>query len=375
MEVYPMITLEDVCVVHVASHYPPSLGGLERVVAQLATDRRRRGLPVEVFTSKTRQLPTATSMDDEFVHRFRTWEVANTPIIPGLLGALFRLPRCSIIHLHVGQAFAPEIVYLTHLLRRLPYVAHVHLDVGPSSRAGFLLRVYKPFILGPILRRAGVVVVFSDEQRSVIASRHRVDPDRIAVVPNGVDESFRYTGVRSLSKKPRLLFVGRLTVQKNVSLLLRALEGVSDRFETVLVGDGALEAELRQVVDDLRLHNVHFHGRADGAELRDLYRQADVFVLPSEREGLPLVLLEAMAMGLPIVATDVPGNRDVVVPKENGVLVPLGDPGALREALLRVTADPVNYRRMSENCKCLARNYSWREVAADFDRLYSRLHK
>lgn len=370
-----MTRRDDACIVHVASHYPPSLGGLERVVEQLATVRRNRGLQVQVLTSQSGQSPTLACEDDDFVRRFRSWEVANTAIIPGLLSALFKIPRCSIIHLHIGQAFVPEIVYLSHLLRRLPYVAHVHLDVGPSSWAGFLLRLYKPVVLGPVLRRAGMVVVFSHEQRSVVMSRYRINPDRIAVVPNGVDESFLYTGVRSLHPRPRLLFVGRLAVQKNLPLLLHALNGVSDRFETILVGDGAMSGELRQVANDLRLHNVRFHGRADGSELRDLYRQADVFVLPSEREGLPLVLLEAMAMGLPIVATDVPGNRDVVVPGQNGMLVPLGDPGALREALLRVTADPVDYQRMSDNCKRLAKSYSWRVVADNFDRLYSELRK
>ena len=362
-------------IVHVTAHYPPSLGGMEKVVESLAVNRKRQSLEVGVLTSLDGQPRTDGSTGADFVRRFRSWEVAHTSIIPGLPLELLRLSRHTVIHLHVAQAFVPEVVYAAHLLRGLPYVAHFHLDVGPSGRAGFLLRAYKPLILGPVLRAAATVVVFTDEQRSAVTSKYGVDPTRIAVIPNGVDETFSYPGPRLLHPKPRLLFVGRLSVQKNLSLFLHALDGVSEQFETTLVGEGELEAELKKAVDDLRLQNVRFHGRADGAELLELYRNADVFVLPSEREGMPLVLLEAMAMGLPIVATDIPGNRDVVVHGETGVLVSLADPSALRQALLSVTGDVDRYQRMTETSRRLVGRYSWKMVGAEFERLYAQASK
>jgi len=155
-------------------------------------------------------------------------------------------------------------------------------------------------------------------------------------------------------------------------LLLQALDGVSEQFETTLVGDGELDAVLRAAATRRGLHNVRFYGRAHGAELRELYRQADAFVLPSAREGMPLVLLEALAMGLPIIATDIPGTREIVRPGENGILVPLGDPRALRQGLLDVTGDPERYRKMSETSRQLAEGYSWEVVSAEFERLYAR---
>ena len=359
-------------VVHVTAHYPPFLGGLEKVVEALAANRERQGLDVDVLTSLDGQPRTCGRGGADFVRRLRSWEVAHTAIIPGLPGELLKLPERSVVHLHVAQAFVPEVVYAAHLLRGVPYVAHLHLDVGPSGWGGFMLRAYKPLVLGPVLRAAATVVAFTDEQRSMVASRYGVDPARIAVIPNGVDERFFYAGQRALHAKPRLLFVGRLSVQKNLMQFLRALDGVSEQFETTLVGAGELEAELRQAAGRMRLRNVRFHGRADGAELRELYRNADVFVLPSQREGMPLVLLEALAMALPIVATDVPGNRDVVVHGHNGILAPLGDPSALREALLEVTADPDRYRRMSETSRQLASRYSWSAIGAEFERVYAR---
>jgi glycosyltransferase involved in cell wall biosynthesis len=129
---------------------------------------------------------------------------------------------------------------------------------------------------------------------------------------------------------------------------------------------------LRETADRLRLQNVRFHGRADNAELRGLYQDADVLVLPSEREGMPLVLLEALAVGLPIVATDIPGNRDVVLPGRTGLLVPPSDPAQLRRALLEVTGDAQRYQRMSEAARARAARYSWTSVGAEFERLYAQ---
>jgi glycosyltransferase involved in cell wall biosynthesis len=358
-------------IVHVTAHYPPFLGGLEKVVEALAVNQKMQGLDVEVLTSLDGQRTADDSGGTGFVRRLRAWEVAHTVIMPGLVGELLRLPERSVVHLHIARAFVPEVVYAAHILRGLPYVAHLHLDFGPSGRAGFMLRAYKPLLLAPVLRAAAAVVTFTDGQRSTVASTYGVDPARIAVIPNGVDGTFFYAGPRSLHSRPRLLFVGRLAVQKNLLLFLRALDGVSEQFETTLVGEGELQAELRQAVTDMRLRNVRFHGRADGAELRELYRSADVFVLPSEREGMPLVLLEALAMALPIVATDIPGNRDVVVHGQNGILTPLGLPSALRQALFSVTGDPDRYARMSEMSRQLANKYSWRAVGAEFERLYA----
>lgn len=363
-------------VVHVSPHYPPYLGGLEKVVQALAAYRRAQGLEVSVLTALDRlsAVGCADGPDPAGavpVRRLRSFELAHTAIMPRLPAALLGLPRRSLIHLHVSQAFLPEAVYAAHLVRGLPYIAHLHLDVGPSGPAGVLLGAYKPLVLRPVLRAAARVVVFTAGQRSAVSARYGIDPARIAVIPNGVEEKFFNPARRLPRARPRLLFVGRLAVQKNIPLLLGALAGISDRFETTLAGDGELEARLKDLAARLELKNVTFHGRADGAELRDLYRSADIFVLPSEREGMPLVLLEALAAGLPVVATDIPGNRDVIVDGVHGVLVPSGDASALRKALLSVSADLRGYQRMSAASRGLAAQYSWAAVGAAVEKLYA----
>ncbi len=362
-------------VVHVTSHYPPTLSGVGKVVESLAANRKRQGLSVDVLTSREAKSGFPETANPDFVRRLRCYQVAHTRIIPALFGELLKLPRGSVIHVHFGGAFAPEVTYAACRIRRMPYIVHFHGDVGPSGWAGFLLRIYKPMILRRVLRAAASVVVPTADFTSTVSMRYGVDPARIAVIANGVDDSFVYTGQRRLHAKPRLLFVGRLSVQKNLPLLLRALDGVSEQFDTILVGDGELEGQLKRLAAELRLRNVRFHGRADGTGLRDLYRNADVFVLPSIWEGMPLVLLEALAMGLPIVATDVSGNRQVVVHGENGLLVPSGDPLALRQALLSVTDNPDLYQHMSQVSQSLACKYSWVQVGAELERVYAQARK
>jgi glycosyltransferase involved in cell wall biosynthesis len=361
-------------VTHVVGYYPPHLGGMEKVVEVLAGLQSESGVAAQVMTSNE-------GGDGHYVDpypglavlRLRAFSVAHTPVIPGLFFKLLRLNRTAIVHLHVAQAFAPEAVLLAAGIRRFPYIAHVHLDVEPSGPAGFLLKIYKPFALKLVLRRANLVVVFTEEQRQKMHNQYNVDLRKIEVMPNGVEAKFFSDETRSLHARPRLLFVGRLGIQKNLPLLLRALDGVSEQFETTIVGDGELEGEIKRLATDLRLQNVTFAGRAAGERLLEYYRQADVFVLPSEREGMPLVLLEAMAMGLPIVATDVMGNRDVIVHNANGLLVPYNDTAAFRSALLEIVADQDTYEKLSRTSRAMADEYTWESVVARFKGLYERV--
>ena len=140
----------------------------KRWSSRLWPAKGREGWTCRVLTSLDEPL---TDGSPEFVRHIRAFEVAHTSIMPTLPLELLRLARGSIVHLHIAQAFVPEAVYTAHVLRGLPYVAHLHLDVGPSGPAGFLLRAYKPFVLRKVLRGAGVVVVFTDDQRQTIARR------------------------------------------------------------------------------------------------------------------------------------------------------------------------------------------------------------
>lgn len=355
-------------IVHVSSNYPPRLGGLENVVKELATQQQQAGRDVRVVTSRLGYYPEYRDVVP--VTRLWALEIAHTPLMPGLLPQLLKLGKTDIVHVHVAQAFVPEVVQLASRIKGFRYIAHVHLDIAPSGPAGLLLKAYKPLLLGPMLRGALRTVIFTQEQRQLMINKYRLQDAKVVIVPNGVAAQFYYAHPRSLHTPPRLLFVGRLSKQKNLPLLLNALDGVSHKFDTRVIGDGELRSEHESLAKRLKLQNVQFYGRQDGEDLRKHYQEADVFILPSEREGMPLVLLEAMAMALPTVGTDVTGTRDVVHDGVTGYLVPLDDVQKFRQALEAIVSDDARYRAMSKQANKDAQQYSWKTVAKRFQELY-----
>lgn len=355
-------------IVHVTANYPPRLGGLENVVKEMAVGQYEDGKDVRVITSR---LGYRDDYKDEVkVQRLRAIEIAHTPLMPGLLWQLLKIKKRDMVHIHVAQAYVPEMVWLASLFKRFNYVAHIHLDVAPSGPAGVILGLYKALILKFVLRRARYVIVFTKDQKQLMQRRYGLADRRVVVVPNGVSERFYQYEPRTLHHPPRLLFVGRLSLQKNLPLFLNSLKGISHKFETRIVGDGDLRTEHEALARELGLKNVHFYGRQDGEALLAQYKKADVFVLPSEREGMPLVLLEAMAMALPIVGTDVTGIKDVVDSGKTGQLVALDDQKAFAAALEAVTANPKDYQKMSQAALKKAEDYSWVKVRERFYELY-----
>src|SRR5437763_16736290 len=134
-------------IVHVTSYYPPHLGGMEKGTALRAERFADRGYTVSVYTSDIGYSRKAVSNTKVQVHYLKSIEFAHTPIIFTLFFRLLALPRHSLIHLHIAQAFSPEIVYLISKLKGIPYVAHIHYAANHSGPWGFLLRPYKKWFL------------------------------------------------------------------------------------------------------------------------------------------------------------------------------------------------------------------------------------
>jgi glycosyltransferase involved in cell wall biosynthesis len=262
------------------------------------------------------------------------------------------------------------VVWATSRLRRRDYIAHFHLDIEPSGPMGRLWTGYKRWVLGPFLRGAHQVLVLTESQRRFLADAHGVDPRRVTVLPNGVSDEF-FIPVRARSAGAlRLLYVGRLTRQKNVGRLLAAMAEVTAAVQLRIVGDGEERADLEDRGRRLGLDNVTFAGPATGAGLVAAYRWADALVLTSDREGMPLVVLEAMAASLPVLATDVPGVRETV--GTDGLLVPV-DPAAIAGAIDRLADDEALRLDLAWASARRARRHSWATLLATLDQVYDRV--
>jgi glycosyltransferase involved in cell wall biosynthesis len=191
------------------------------------------------------------------------------------------------------------------------------------------------------------VICNSAALKTELSNHYRVPPARLTVIHNGVD--LNYFQPRALASPPdpaRVLTVARLVPDKDQQTLIQAFRLVAGDHpgaELWLVGDGPAEKALRQLAaDSLPPGKVRFFpGQVDP---RPFFQQADLFVLSSVHEAFPNVVLEAMAMGLPVVATRVGGVAELVVPGETGWLVPPRDPAALAAAISQLLADPRTLR-------------------------------
>ncbi|GAA3780036.1 glycosyltransferase family 4 protein [Streptomyces chiangmaiensis] len=357
-------------IVQITPYYPPHLGGLERVVSHLAQQLAERH-DVRVLTTAlgSAGVPRKGLENGVAVHRYRAVEVAHTALAPGLAAGLARVPRDAVLHLHCAHALLPELVALTTRLRGMRFLLHFHLDVDASGRLGALLPYYKRHVLGRVLRAAAGVIVLTSEQAAFLTDTYRVPAERVHVVPNGVAGTY-FMPVRETASNPlKLLYVGRLSAQKNVARLLQAMSMVRGAVQLRVVGDGELRTGLEAQSDQLGLENVEFSGGLLGEELVKAYADADAFVLASDKEGMPLVVLEAMAAALPVVATDVPGTRELVA--GTGLLAK-PEPAALAESIDAVAADPVLRHRLAVASAERARSYSWEAVARRVEDVYAK---
>ena len=360
-------------IVQITPYYPPHLGGLENVVWHLAQQLSGHH-DVEVVTTDigAAGAPRRASDGRVRVRRHRALELAHTPVAPGVVPAVLRTPRSAVLHLHAAHAVLPEQVLLAAAMRRQPFLLHFHLDVDASGRLGRLLPLYKRHGFGRALRAAAGVIVLTDAQAEFVQHTYGVAPDRTFVVPNGVGGEY-FLPVTGRAVGPlRLLFVGRLSVQKNVARLLEAMSRVRADVTLDIVGEGEQRPALAATADRLGLTNVTFLGDRRGDDLVRCYAGADVFVLPSDKEGMSLAALEAMAAGLPIVATDVPGNSELL--RDVGLLVE-PDASSLAAAVDAVAADESLRLRLANASSSASLRYSWEAVARRVEDVYAEVYR
>jgi phosphatidylinositol alpha-mannosyltransferase len=199
----------------------------------------------------------------------------------------------------------------------------------------------------------------------------------VDVIPNGVDtETFQPDrNERPGSDRFCILYVGRLEPYKGVADLIEALSIVNDPTICLkIAGDGSLNQALRQQTTDLGLNDrVAFLGGIRKQEMPGVYGSADALCLPSIVEGMSNVVLEAMASGLPVVVTDIPGSRDLVQNDRSGLIVPPSEPGKVAEALQKLAGSAETRKRFSAAARIKAGEMSWKKVTEDYIAIYERV--
>lgn len=351
-------------ILHLYKDYFPVLGGIENHIKWLAEGMAARGHDVSVLVTNTGRGDVAETVNGVQVQKVsRHFNISSAPIGLGMAGQLRRMGRdAQIVHLHAPYPPGELAQLLVGAGKRT--VITWHSDI--VKQAG-LLRFYAPF-LRAALKQADKILVASPpyvQSSAFLHPVHQQTPQKIAVVPFGIDltrfaaepppqtsptvgegaddGSVNATAIRArYGPEPLVLFVGRMRYYKGLHVLVEAMAQVENA-RCLIVGVGPLEAEIRAQVAGLGLaERISFAGEVDDADLPAYYRAADIFCLPSvhRSEALGIVLLEAMASGLPLISTELgTGTSWVNQHEATGLVVPAGDAGALAGAIDRLAGD------------------------------------
>lgn len=221
------------------------------------------------------------------------------------------------------------------------------------------------------------IVAVSDNARDVCLHVERIAPAKVSVILNGVDTGLFAPGTRrDPALVPKIGIVARLSPEKDHATLLAACAILAGRqlpFTLEVIGDGPLRGELQERAAALGLGGrVNFCGMQE--DVAGLLRELDLFVLSSVTEGISLTLLEAMATELPVVATEVGGNPEVVLDGSTGFLVPAGNPAFMAERLAQLLGDPGQRQQMGARGRRRVRElFDVRSTSSRYEQLYSAL--
>ena len=352
-------------IVHMVSSL--QVGGMEQFVLRIANEQLRRGHKVAVIGLQGGPL----------------LEQAQSLGLQAMaLNGLRRIPRLIRVTRHLIR-LRPDVVHV-HNSSPLPYALLSKMRGRARvimTRHGLTERI--PLASSRQLRYTDAVVAVS-EAAAVALKRSRPDcADKITVIPNGVESAKPLRSRREVRASLGLgdelvgVIVARVDNAKGHSTLLRALALLQEqdiRLTMLVVGDGPERSRVESLAQHLELgcDRVRFLGfRSD---VSDLLGAADLFVLPSLTEGMPISVLEAMAQALPIVATSVGGIPELIAEPHQGILIPVNDPAALSNALIRLASDPLLRCNMGgAACRRAREHFSFEEMARKYEALYMSL--
>jgi glycosyltransferase involved in cell wall biosynthesis len=309
--------------------------------------------------------------------------VALTVASPGLPegAGRFRLGLAPLFRLigHIRRT-RPDVVHTNlfglDLIGRIaafacgvPVVMSTQHDLNPRPA---LVNAFRRLTVPRIAATVACSEPVADYCRKVM----HVPADRLVVIENGIDSRRFDAAAAPMRTPPRFLAMGALVPPKAHAVLIEAFARVAERLPgsvLTISGDGPLREELLAQVGSLHLEGA-VRIVPPTPDVVRLLSEADIFVQPSVREGLPQALLEAMAAGKPVVATDVSSHASVLEDGRCGMLVPPNDPAALEEALVRLATDPATAAGLGRVAALRVRErYSLERMAREYEALYEQL--
>jgi glycosyltransferase involved in cell wall biosynthesis len=364
--------------------YPPLGGGAGNATRAIGERLVTLGSDVTVVTMSYRNLPREETGNGVRIIRVpslrKSLSQSNVfEMVTYILSSVLRGPS-------VFSSFKPDAMlaflgipsgvvagwYKT--IYRIPYIVSVRGGDVPGTQPEQMATYHK--LCKPLIKKVwrGAAYVVANSKGLQDLARETMPDREILMIPNGVDVSvFKPSPKKTRHDEIKLLYVGRLSYEKRLDLLIEALANLKDNsWQLTIVGEGPVRKELEKKVQTHGLQDrITFAGWIDREELPATYGKADLFVFPSNSEGMPNVVLEAMASGLPVITTKIRGCEELVKHEENGLLIEPDNQAKLETALKRVLIDEGTRIKFGQASIKRAHEFSWDEVARKYHDLLS----
>jgi len=366
--------------------FPPIGGGGGHAARDLCHELVRRKHEVLVLTSHYQGLPHRENNQGIQVMRIPAARrlpykadllTMSTFVLSGLFHGdrTVRSWKPDILHVHFAVPSGPIAWALSHLHKK-PYVLTAHLgDVpgGVPEKTGRWFRFIQPFT-PPIWRDAARVVAVSEYTRRLAMQRYPVE---VRVIPNGVDLRSLDPGEIRLNHPPRIIFAARFMQQKNPLQVIRTLAALKHLdWECDMIGDGPLRAAVEREIARCGLEDrIQLPGWVSPEVVIDDFSRGDILFMPSYSEGLPVVGVQSVAMGLAIVASNVGGLIDLVENGKNGFLIELGQMEKFETALETLLSDPTLLYECRLASHRKARSFDIYPITSAYEEVFSQALK
>ena len=372
-------------IAHLTATFPPNWTGAGNTCLNFARRQAASGHEVEVFTVAA--AGKAPDAGGAVVHRYRPrLEIGNAPLIPDIA----RLRGFDVVHLHYPFIFGVELVLAGRVRSRgaALVVSYKNRLVGKGARRP-LFWAYEQTWPRRLVRQADRVCVLSPQHAESVGYLRRLrqaEPEKVVEMPNGVDAELFSPGPDAAGIRSRLGIPSEAVVAifaatldrahhfKRLDLAIDAIAGARNaNLHLLVAGGGELLDSYKRLAAERLGERAHFAGPVPHSELPDVMRAGDFLLLSTEPpESFGIVLIEAMACGLPVVATDYPGATAVIDDGRNGVLAPVGDAARLQAAIERVTElKPDQRKQMGKAGRAKAEHeWSWARLVDRMDRVY-----
>jgi phosphatidylinositol alpha-mannosyltransferase len=343
-------------------------GGVQLQVRGLAAHLRDRGHQTMVIAPSRRNWPeqgvTIVGRPIRVPFNGSIAPICPDPRSRPRIRAALREFAPDVVHVH--EPFVPSTSLYAALSSPAPVVATFHSYMERS----LLLTVASPVLARLWHRLAGRIAV----SRAAAGFVQRTFPGPLRIVPNGVDvDRFRRSGQAELPPGRCMLFVSRLEPRKGFRVAVEAMSGVLRRVPEallVVVGDGPERKAHAEAPPAVR-ERILMLGAVSNAELPPYHRACEMFLAPATgRESFGIVLVEAMAAGLPVAGSDIPGYREVVRNGVEGLLSRPGDAAALADSALSLLTDSSLRGRLREAALLRADRFRWERVAEEVEEVY-----